>query len=83
MNTNEAVLKLECNNFIYIVDVDFQAVNDSFSHHFGIERGHHYEVDNLFIIDKQDELGESYPFDKYDEDLYYTLITLAEDALNV
>jgi len=82
MNTNEAVLELEYNNFTYIVDVDVQVVDDSFSHAFGIERGYHYEVDNLFIIDKQDELGESYPFDKYDEDLYYKLIELAEDELN-
>lgn len=83
MNINVAVLALEYNNFTYVVDVDFQAVDDSFSHAFGIERGHHYEVDNLFIIDKQDELGESHPFDKYDEDLYYKLIELAEDELNV
>lgn len=82
MNMNETVLTLEYDNFIYIVDVDFQAVDDSFSHAFGIECGYHYEVDNLFIIDKQDELGESYPFDKYDEDLYYKLVDLAEDELN-
>jgi len=82
MSTSKDVLMLEHDNFIYIVDVDVHTVDDSFSHEFGIERGHHYEVDRLLILDKQDELGESYPFDKNDEDLIYELTKLAEDELN-
>ena len=82
MNTSKDVLMLEHDNFIYIVGVDVHTVDDSFSHEFGIERGCHYEVVYLHILDKQDELGESYPFDKYNEDLIYELVKLAEDELN-
>lgn len=76
----EARLEFEGNT--YICNVNFEVIDNSFAHAFGIERSFYYEVDKLIILDKQDELGESIPFDKGDKDLVRSLSKLMENVLN-
>lgn len=79
----EARLEFEGNT--YICNVTFEVVDNSFAHAYGIEKSFYYEVDKLIILDKQDELGESVPFDKGDKgdkDLVGSLSKLMENVLN-
>lgn len=76
----EARLEFEGN--VYICNVTFEVIDNSFAHAYGIEKSFYYEVDKLIILDKQDELGESIPFDKGDKYLVRSLSKLMENVLN-
>lgn len=76
----EARLEFEGNT--YLCNVTFEVIDNSFAHAYGIEKSFYYEVDKLIILDKQDELGESIPFDKADKDLVRSLSKLMENVLN-
>ena len=79
MDFSETVL---LDDIYYHVTGDMSVVDDSFSHAFGVERGHHFEVDNLKIQCATDIYGEFMLFDNSDEDMLELLSELVEDKLN-
>ena len=79
MEFSETVL---LDDIYYHVTGDMSVVDDSFSHAFGIERGHHFEVDTLTIQCATDVCGKFMLFDNSDEDMLELLSELVEDKLN-
>ena len=79
MEFSETVL---LDDIYYHVVGDMSVVDDSFSHAFGIERGHHFEVDTLTIQCATDIYGEFMLFDNSDEHMLKLLSGLVEDILN-
>ena len=66
----------------YHVVGDMSVVDDSFAHEYGIERGHHFEVDTLKIQCATDIYGDFMLFDNSDKDMIKLLSELVEDELN-
>ena len=66
----------------YCVKGNRVVIDKSFTHAFGIERGHSYEVDNLEIFEAFDENGEDTRFDNTDYLLIYELSQILEDKFN-
>ena len=56
-------------------------IDDSFSHAFGIERGHYYEVVDLKVIAAYNDFGESLSL-LTTKELIYDLTKLLEDKFN-
>ena len=79
MEFSETVL---LDDIYYHVVGDMSVVDDSFSHAFGIERGHHFEVDSLKIQCATNIYGDFMLFDNSDEDMIKLLSKLVEDILN-
>ena len=79
MEFSETVL---LDDIYYHVTGEMSVVDDSFSHAFGIERGHHFEVDTLTIQCATDVCGKFMLFDNSDEDLINKLTTILEDKFN-
>ena len=79
MEFSEVVL---LDDIYYHVTGEMSAVDDSFRHAFGIEKGHHFEVDYLTRQSATDIYGEYVLFDASDEDFIYKLKNLLEDMLN-
>ena len=79
MEFSETVL---LDDIYYHVVGDMSVVDDSFMHEYGIERGHHFEVDNLKIQCATDIYGDFILFDNSDEHTLKLLSKLVEDILN-
>ena len=79
MDFSETVL---LDDIYYHVTGDMSVVDDSFSHAFGIKRGHHFEVDTLTIQCATNIYGEFMLFDNSDEHMIKLLSKLMEDKLN-
>ena len=79
MEFSETVL---LDDIYYHVTGEMSVVDDSFTHEYGIERGHHFEVDTLTIQCATDICGEFMLFDNSDEDLINKLTTILEDKFN-
>ena len=79
MEFSETIL---LDDIYYHVTGDMSVVDDSFSHAFGIKRGHHFEVDTLTIQCAVDICGDFMLFDNSDEHMIKLLSKLVEDILN-
>ena len=79
MEFSETVL---LDDIYYHVTGEMSVVDDSFAHEYGIERGHHFEVDILTIQCAVDTCGDFMLFDNSDEDLINKLTTILEDKFN-
>ena len=79
MEFSETVL---LDDIYYHVVGDMSVVDDSFAHAFGIERGHHFEVDSLTIQCATDIYGDFMLFDNSDKSILKLLSSLVEDKLN-
>lgn len=79
MEFSETVL---LDDIYYHVVGDMSVVDDSFSHAFGLERGHHFEVDTLTIQCATNIYGDFMLFDISDEHILKLLSELVEDKLN-
>ena len=79
MEFSEALL---LDDIYYHVTGEMSVVDDSFTHEYGIERGHHFEVDTLKIQCATNIYGEFMLFDNSDEDLINKLTTILEDKFN-
>ena len=79
MEFSETVL---LDDIYYHVTGEMSVVDDSFTHEYGIERGHHFEVDTLTIQCATDIYGEFMLFDNSDETMLELLSELVEDKLN-
>ena len=79
MEFSETVL---LDDIYYHVTGEMSVVDDSFTHEYGIERGHHFEVDTLTIQCATDIYGEFMLFDNLDETVLELLSNLVEDMLN-
>lgn len=66
----------------YHVTGEMSVVDSSFAHAFGVERGHHFEVDTLKIQCATDIYGDFMLFDNSDEHMIKLLSKLVEDELN-
>lgn len=66
---------------IYRVCGKVESIDDSFTHNFGIERGHHYEVDGLKIVSAYSDYGESLSM-LTTKELIYDLTKILEDRFN-
>ena len=66
----------------YHVTGEMSVVDDSFTHEYGIERGHHFEVDTLTIQCATNIYGDFILFDNSDEHVIGILSELVEDKLN-
>ena len=79
MEFSETVL---LDDIYYDVTGEMSVIDDSFTHEYGIERGHHFEVDTLTIQCATDIYGEFMLFDNSDEHMIKLLSKLMEDKLN-
>ena len=79
MDFSETVL---LDDIYYHVTGEMSVADDSFRHEYGIERGHHFEVDNLKIQCATDIYGDFMLFDNSDEHMIKLLSELVEDILN-
>ena len=79
MEFSETIL---LDDIYYHVTGEMSVVDDSFGHAFGVERGHHFEVDTLTIQCATDIYGDFMLFDNLDEDMIKLLSELVEDELN-
>lgn len=79
MDFSETVL---LDDIYYHVVGDMSVVDDSFAHAFGVERGHHFEVDSLKIQCATDIYGDFMLFDNSDKSILKLLSELVEDELN-
>lgn len=79
MEFSETIL---LDDIYYHVTGVMSVIDDSFSHEYGIERGHHFEVDVLTIQSATDAYGEYMLFDNSDKDMIKLLSELVEDMLN-
>ena len=79
MEFSETVL---LDDIYYHVTGEMSVVDDSFTHEYGIERGHHFEVDTLTIQCATDIYGDFMLFDNSDEHMIKLLSGLVEDILN-
>ena len=79
MEFSETVL---LDDIYYHVTGEMSVVDDSFAHEYGIERGHHFEVDILTIQCAVDIYGDFMLFDNSDKDMIKLLSKLVEDILN-
>ena len=79
MEFSETIL---LDDIYYHVTGEMSVVDDSFTHEYGIERGHHFEVDTLTIQCAVDICGDFMLFDNSDEDLINKLTTILEDKFN-
>ena len=79
MEFSETVL---LDDVYYHVTGEMSVVDDSFTHEYGIERGHHFEVDTLTILCATNIYGDFMLFDNSDEDMIKLLSKLVEDKLN-
>ena len=66
----------------YFVVGEMSAIDDSFTHEYGVERGYHFEVDSLTIQNLTDVYGEDMIFNNTDKDMIYNLTQILEDKLN-
>lgn len=79
MDFSETVL---LDDIYYHVTGEMSVVDDSFAHEYGIERGHHFEVDTLTIQCAGDIYGDFMLFDNSDKSILKLLSELVEDELN-
>ena len=79
MEFSETIL---LDDIYYHVTGEMSVIDDSFSHEYGIERGHHFEVDTLTIQCATDIYGDFMLFDNSDEDLINKLTTILEDKFS-
>lgn len=79
MEFSETVL---LDDIYYHVTGEMSVVDDSFTHAFGVERGHHFEVDSLKIQCATNIYGDFMLFDNSDKSILKLLSELVEDELN-
>ena len=79
MEFSETVL---LDDIYYHVTGEMSVIDDSFMHEYGIERGHHFEVDTLYCQCATNIYGDFMLFDNSDEHILKLLSELVEDMLN-
>ena len=82
VSSMEVIETIIYNDNTYCVKGNRIVVDDSFSHEYGIERGYHYEVEDLEIYEAFDECGEDIKYSNSDEALIYKLTKILEDKFN-